>query len=142
MLNCLDPDDYYRCTDRLRSDLQRRGYAGLQTMPYDNDWRQQRITALAQRSRQPRSSNRKEGSGVFVFKTDYHPLVSRLRVRDRCNMLISRLRKYLGTSFLSDARLVVAHPKRTSTFLQMYRYNFDPVSDRTSGFNKGWEGPC
>ena len=63
---------------------------------------------------------------LMVFKADYHPVVRRMRIKARYNALVSRLRKYLGTSFLSDARFMIAYPKRTCAFMQFYRYNILP----------------
>ena len=45
-----------------------------------------------------------------------------MRIKARYNAVVSRLRKYLGTSFLSDARFMIAYPKRTCAFMQYYRY--------------------
>ena len=52
-----------------------------------------------------------------------HPVGRRMRIKARYDALVSRLRKYLGTSFLSDARFIIAYPKRTCAFMQFYRYN-------------------
>ena len=63
---------------------------------------------------------------LLVFKTDYHPVIRRMRIKARYKALVSRLRQSLGISFLSDARFIVAFQKRTSTFMQYYRYNVLP----------------
>ena len=60
---------------------------------------------------------------LLVFKADYHPVVRRMGIKARYDALVSQLRKYLGTSFLSDARFIIAYPKRTCAFMQFYRYN-------------------
>ena len=64
--------------------------------------------------------------GLMVFKADYHPVVRRMGIKARYDALVARLRKYLGTSFLSDARFMIAYPKRTCAFMQYYRYNSLP----------------
>ena len=126
MMNCSKPSDYYACVQRLNGDMQRRGYHNLPTIPYDHALRQKRMQSLAMRQRcHMRQVDNKYGN-LLVFKADYHPVVRRMRIKARYNAVVSRLREYLGTSFLSDARFMIAYPKRTSAFMQFYRYNSLP----------------
>ena len=124
-MNCSKPSDYYACVEKLNRDMRRRGYHDLPTIPYDHALREERLRTLA--SRQRCQARRVDSyDNLLVFKTDYHPVVRRMRIKARYNAVILRLRKYLGTSFLSNARFLVAFQKRTSTFMQHYRYNVLP----------------
>ena len=103
--------------------MERRGYHNLPTIPYDQALREKRLQSLAMRQRCQTKQIGDEHGGLMVFKADYHPVVRRMRIKARYNALVARLRKYLGTSFLSDARFIIAYPKRTCAFMQFYRYN-------------------
>ena len=124
-MNCSKPSDYYACVERLNRDMRRRGHHDLPTVPYDHTLREERMKSLATRER---CQTRKVDSydNLLVFKTDYHPVIRRMRIKARYKALVSRLRQSLGISFLSDARFIVAFQKRTSTFMQYYRYNVLP----------------
>ena len=106
--------------------MKRRGYHNLPTIAYDHELREKRMQSIAMRQRcqTQKVDNRYCKFGdLLVFKADYHPVVRRMRIRARYNTVLSRLRSFLGTSFLSDARFMIAYPKRTCQFMQFYQYN-------------------
>ena len=70
MMNCSKPSDYYTCIQRLNSDMERRGYHNLPTIPYDQALREKRLQSLAMRQRCQTKQIGDKYSGLMIVKAE------------------------------------------------------------------------
>ena len=81
--------------------------------------------AWAERPLQAKAPKR---SRVIALKCTFTPQISYIGVRPAFNKLVKKLRCELGEDFLKNDKFVIAHPARSSLFLDNYSYNFPNTS--------------
>ena len=66
-------------------------------------------------------------TGTVLWRTGPYSIHMRhLGILKECKKLIDVLRTHLGSGFLQNARVVLAHPVKQNLFLKTLRYNYLP----------------
>ena len=77
---------------------------------------------------------------MLVFRCEYWQGVYNLRIRKEFRLLVSKIRAIAGENFLSNMKLVIAHPATQSLFNKLYALSFvssEPKrKDRFAQLNK------
>jgi len=125
LLNCSCSSDFDAAVQRLRADLSKRGYPASYTpqVSYDVGKREQMIHQLRNRPKQTRG--KRNNGNIIALKCAFSPQLARIGIRAAFKQLVRELRpREIGDSFLQSERFVIAHPTRSSLFMEYYKSNF------------------
>ena len=76
---------------------------------------------------------------ILPLKVKYCDDLRRLRLKSRAEDLLLKLRQEVGTDFLQNTRIVIAHIGQKNSFLSQYRRNYLPSCSFGRAPRKGEE---